>query len=185
MFEYIPRVNQTSGHALGPVLDVLYKKWHLTPNKISAIAFLIGTGGVVAILAGQIGLAMILVLLALLFDAFDGSVARRFGLASRFGEYLDNTLDRTNEAMLILALAAVGKIDFELAFLAIAATLLMTSVKFKSQFDPGFKRIMILAGYLIGFEVAVTVTFLANLAGFVVSVIMIDLREQIARDAKR
>ena len=45
-----------------------------------------------------------LVLVAGLFDALDGSLARTMGRSSRFGAFLDSTLDRFSEATVYLGL---------------------------------------------------------------------------------
>jgi CDP-diacylglycerol--glycerol-3-phosphate 3-phosphatidyltransferase len=45
-----------------------------------------------------------MLLLAGLCDILDGELARRAGLASRFGAFLDSTLDRLSEALVLLGI---------------------------------------------------------------------------------
>ncbi len=45
------------------------------------------------------------------FDAFDGSVARKMNLVTKYGGFLDSTLDRYSDALLILGLTAGGYFD--------------------------------------------------------------------------
>lgn len=79
----------------------------LTPNVLTVVGFL-GTCVAAAAAAGQAwALAGILVIAFGIFDMFDGALARATGRASRFGAFLDSTLDRTGEG-LVLAGVAVG-----------------------------------------------------------------------------
>ncbi len=79
----------------------------LTPNALTVIGFL-GTCAA-AIAAGMQSwlLAGILVIAFGIFDLFDGALARATGRATKFGAFLDSTLDRTGES-LVLAGVAVG-----------------------------------------------------------------------------
>ena len=79
----------------------------LTPNALSVIGFL-GTGAAAIAAAAQAWLlAGVLVIVFGIFDMFDGALARATGRASKFGAFLDSTLDRTGES-LVLAGVAVG-----------------------------------------------------------------------------
>jgi CDP-diacylglycerol--glycerol-3-phosphate 3-phosphatidyltransferase len=79
----------------------------LTPNALTVIGFL-GTGAAAIAAAMQAWLlAGVLVIAFGIFDMFDGALARATGKASKFGAFLDSTLDRTGES-LVLAGVAVG-----------------------------------------------------------------------------
>ena len=79
----------------------------LTPNALTVIGF-IGTCVAAIAAAGQAWLiAGVLVIAFGIFDMFDGALARATGRASKFGAFLDSTLDRTGES-LVLAGVAVG-----------------------------------------------------------------------------
>ncbi|MEX2011957.1 MAG: CDP-alcohol phosphatidyltransferase family protein [Chloroflexota bacterium] len=79
----------------------------LTPNALTVIGF-IGTAAAAYAAASQAWLAAgILVIVFGIFDLFDGALARATGKASKFGAFLDSTLDRTGES-LVLAGVAVG-----------------------------------------------------------------------------
>jgi len=79
----------------------------LTPNALTIIGF--GGTVVAAVAAGLEAwlLAGILVIAFGIFDLFDGALARATGTTSKFGAFLDSTLDRTGES-LIYAGVAVG-----------------------------------------------------------------------------
>jgi CDP-diacylglycerol--glycerol-3-phosphate 3-phosphatidyltransferase len=61
--------------------------------------------GVAFVLAqGYLFLGGILITGVALFDAIDGTMARMMGRTSRFGAFLDSTLDRFSEAVIFLGL---------------------------------------------------------------------------------
>jgi CDP-diacylglycerol--glycerol-3-phosphate 3-phosphatidyltransferase len=79
----------------------------LTPNALTVIGFV---GTCVAAVAAAMQswlLAGVLVITFGIFDMFDGALARATGKTSKFGAFLDSTLDRTGES-LVLAGVAVG-----------------------------------------------------------------------------
>ena len=79
----------------------------LTPNALTIIGFA-GTVAAAAAAALQAWLlAGVLVIAFGVFDLFDGALARATGRATRFGAFLDSTLDRTGES-LVYAGVAVG-----------------------------------------------------------------------------
>jgi CDP-diacylglycerol---glycerol-3-phosphate 3-phosphatidyltransferase len=79
----------------------------LTPNTLTMIGFLGTCVAAVAAAAQWWAVAGILVVAFGIFDMFDGALARATGRASRFGAFLDSTLDRTGEG-LVLAGVATG-----------------------------------------------------------------------------
>jgi CDP-diacylglycerol--glycerol-3-phosphate 3-phosphatidyltransferase len=109
-------------------LALAFGRIGLTPNALTVIGFL-GTcvAGVAA--ASQLWLAAgILVIVFGIFDMFDGALARATGRASRFGAFLDSTLDRTGES-LVLAGIAYGAAD---AGHPVLAGLAATAIAFAS-----------------------------------------------------
>jgi CDP-diacylglycerol--glycerol-3-phosphate 3-phosphatidyltransferase len=78
----------------------------LTPNGLTVLGFLIA--GVAAALAGyQLWFAAGIVSVAgALFDMLDGALARATGTASKFGAFLDSTLDRWGEAVVYVGISA-------------------------------------------------------------------------------
>jgi CDP-diacylglycerol---glycerol-3-phosphate 3-phosphatidyltransferase len=96
----------------------------LTPNHLTIIGFL-GTCAAAIVAAGQgWQLAGILVLAFGIFDLFDGALARATGRASKFGAFLDSTLDRTGEN-LVYAGIAIGAASAGSIVVVVAAGLAM------------------------------------------------------------
>lgn len=76
----------------------------ISPNFITVVGFLLTVGVAVVIAYGHLQLGGVLILLAAGFDAIDGTLARTMGRTSRFGAFLDSTLDRFSEAIIFLGL---------------------------------------------------------------------------------
>jgi len=76
----------------------------LTPDALTVIGFLLNlvVAGVLA--AGHLVIGGVLVALAMAFDSLDGALARYTGRVTRFGGFLDSTLDRMAEAALYFGL---------------------------------------------------------------------------------
>ncbi len=88
---------------LEPIARLL-GSWGLSPNAVSLFGCLL-TVVVAGILAtGHPQLAGILLIFTLTFDALDGALARLTGQITRFGAFLDSTLDRWAEVALYGAL---------------------------------------------------------------------------------
>jgi len=79
----------------------------LTPNALTVIGFIGTLAAAAAAASQQWTLAGVLVIAFGIFDLFDGALARATGTTSKFGAFLDSTLDRTGES-LVLAGVAVG-----------------------------------------------------------------------------
>jgi CDP-diacylglycerol--glycerol-3-phosphate 3-phosphatidyltransferase len=135
----------------------------LTPNALTVIGFA-GTC-LAAVAAGyqQWVLAGILVIGFGIFDLFDGTLARATGKASKFGAFVDSTLDRTGEN-LVLAGVAVGfaqaglTVGVLLAVLAMAFASVVTYARAKAEvvglhgevgIAPRSERLVVLAAGLI------------------------------------
>jgi len=76
----------------------------ISPNVITVIGFFLTVGVAIVIAAGYLRLGGFLIMAAAAFDALDGTLARMTGRTSRFGAFLDSTLDRFSEAVIFLGL---------------------------------------------------------------------------------
>jgi CDP-diacylglycerol--glycerol-3-phosphate 3-phosphatidyltransferase len=90
---------------LVPAVQVLERCGiHPDTLTISGTLLLVGVGVIFAL--GYIALGGWLVLVVAPMDVLDGALARALGKESRFGAFLDSTLDRISDAALILGLTA-------------------------------------------------------------------------------
>jgi CDP-diacylglycerol--glycerol-3-phosphate 3-phosphatidyltransferase len=136
----------------------------LTPNALTVIGFIGTCGAAVAAAAQQWILAGVLVLLFGIFDLFDGALARATGRASKFGAFLDSTLDRTGENLVYAGIAFGCAVDYYplgvgLAALAVAFASVVTYSRAKAEvvglhgevgFAPREVRLVILTIGLVG-----------------------------------
>jgi CDP-diacylglycerol--glycerol-3-phosphate 3-phosphatidyltransferase len=74
------------------------------PNMVTILGLLLQVGVGVVLGLGYITLGGWLLLIVAPVDALDGALARALGKQSRFGAFLDSTLDRLSDAALILGL---------------------------------------------------------------------------------
>jgi len=82
----------------------LISRLGIAPNLLTLLGLMANAAVGLVIVRGQLPLAGVLAILASLFDAFDGALARASGQTSPFGAFLDSTLDRFSEAVIYLGL---------------------------------------------------------------------------------
>jgi CDP-diacylglycerol--glycerol-3-phosphate 3-phosphatidyltransferase len=144
---------------LGLPVALAFGRLGLTPNMLTVIGFLGTCGAAIAAAAQAWVLAGILVVAFGIFDMFDGALARATGRASRFGAFLDSTLDRTGEGLVLAGVAfgsaAAGFLPgVGLAGAALAFASVVTYTRAKAEalglhgevgFAPRPERLVILA----------------------------------------
>lgn len=89
-----------------PVVGAL-TRWRVHPNTLSSLGFLITCSSGYFFHQHEVRTAGALILVGGIFDLFDGTVARRTGLASPFGAFYDSTLDRLSEIVVYLGLLSL------------------------------------------------------------------------------
>jgi CDP-diacylglycerol--glycerol-3-phosphate 3-phosphatidyltransferase len=138
-------------------------KLGLTPNALTIVGFLGTCAAAVAAAAQSWVLAGVLVIVFGIFDLFDGALARATGQASRFGAFLDSTLDRTGEGLVLAGVAwgcasAGFTIGAGLAAVALAFASVVTYARAKAEaigvtgdvgIAPRPERLIILAAGLV------------------------------------
>jgi len=154
-------------------------KLGLTPNTVTVLGFLMTAAVAVVLATGRTQLAGVLLIGTLAFDAVDGTLARLMGTASRFGAFLDSTLDRWAEVVLYGALVWLflenGQDTGVLLAVAAMATSLMVSCtrdraegagfQCKEGLLTRFERVAILIAGLIFNQIVWALAIIAILAG--------------------
>jgi len=92
--------------AVEPLIAVLTRH-RVHPNTLSSLGFLITCSSGYFFHQHQVRTAGALILIGGVFDLFDGTVARRTGLASPFGAFYDSSLDRLSEIVVYLGLLSL------------------------------------------------------------------------------
>jgi len=104
---------------LKPLVEFLVSKG-VHPNLITVFSFLVTSLGAIWIILKVPLIAFLWFLLGVPLDAVDGYVARISGRVSRFGAFLDSTLDRVADSIVFLSLIfAFEKDKFLLFFLSL------------------------------------------------------------------
>lgn len=146
------------------LLPFLFRfRWNA--NAVSVGGALISLGAGVAFARGEFHLAAALVALGGLFDLVDGVIARHQGTATRFGAFLDSSLDRVADMAILLGLilhyAGSGRPVWAwVGAGALVATVLVSYTKARAESElPGFhgglleraeRVVILLAGAIFG-----------------------------------
>lgn len=121
------RVTARARQTVAPLAAGLHRL-HITPNQLSAGGAVLQVVAAALILADHLLLAGFVFVVGSLFDMLDGSLARVSGLASPFGAFLDSTLDRVSEGLILAAIAYVFAEQGRAAFAALVVLALLGSL---------------------------------------------------------
>ena len=86
------------------------------PNTLTFVGVIVNVGAAWALGFGRFRLALVIMLIANIFDFIDGKVAHILGLESAFGAFWDSTLDRFSDLALLTGLiflySKLGRSDY-------------------------------------------------------------------------
>ncbi len=189
--------------AAEPVAAILGKT-RLKPNTVTWLGLGISIVAAGTIAADYLIVSGVLVLIAGLFDVFDGALARTTNQTSRFGALLDSTFDRISEAVLFLGLLALYVINFSptgfvfapeteravaivLIFLALVGSFLTSYTRARAEglgiecrlgLFTRFERVIILALGLLFKQILIALLILVVLAFITVGQRLLHVRQQ-------
>src|SRR5687767_13878128 len=95
------------GRAGQRIIDAMVRwlaRGHISPNFLTFVGVAINVGSGLLFGWGQFFWAGIILIIANLFDMLDGQVARLSGRVTRFGGFLDSSLDRPSVMVFFLGL---------------------------------------------------------------------------------
>ena len=113
-------------------------RWHVSPDAITYLGLVLTAGVAVLLALGHIRWAGLAYIVAAVCDAMDGTLARVSGRGSRFGAFLDSTIDRYEESIVFLGLTVYyarvgGEIELPLILVATAASLMVSYTKARAE----------------------------------------------------
>jgi CDP-diacylglycerol--glycerol-3-phosphate 3-phosphatidyltransferase len=126
-----------AGVILMPIARVM-GRLGIHPNTITILGLLLQSGVGVVFGLGHIQLGGWLLLLVAPVDALDGALARALGRESRFGAFLDSTLDRFSDAALILGLLVYylrqgASVEVVVAFVAMVGAIMVSYTRARAE----------------------------------------------------
>jgi CDP-diacylglycerol--glycerol-3-phosphate 3-phosphatidyltransferase len=77
----------------------------LSPDHLTFVGLAVAAASAVAVASGRLVLGLVLVIAAALPDLFDGALAKATQTSSQRGAFLDSTLDRVTDALLLGGIA--------------------------------------------------------------------------------
>ncbi|MCE5253647.1 MAG: CDP-alcohol phosphatidyltransferase family protein [Actinomycetia bacterium] len=123
--------------AFTPMLAAL-RRLRITPNEVTIAGTILNMVAAALVVADHLIYAGIVFLVAGCFDMLDGALARMAQKVTRFGAFLDSTLDRVSEGVVLAAiaylLAAEGHaIDAALVVLALMGAMLVSYTRARAE----------------------------------------------------
>lgn len=137
------KIRGTWDKVMRPVGRVL-SRTPLSPNVVTLLGVVIQAVVAVLIVDGRLVAAGFLAILAALFDAFDGALAKAQGRVTAFGGFLDSTTDRLSDALYFAPIAWLYGVSPDtpardepwvaaVALVALVASFLVSYVKARAE----------------------------------------------------
>lgn len=155
----------------------------VSPNVITIAGFSLTVADAILLAMGHVQLAGILLIPAAGLDAIDGSLARIQNRVTRFGAFLDSTIDRLSEAVLFLGAllyylsGSPTQTEIVLLFVALIGSLMVSYTKARGEAAgmvirggllTRFERMLVLIIGMILNELTIALWILAVLANITV-----------------
>ncbi len=110
----------------------------ISPNLVTFIGLCFTTVAAAFIIQGQFLVAGIFLLIGGIFDALDGTLARVAGRVSRYGAFLDSTLDRYSEGIVLFGILLYylqqdSRVEIILIYIAVVGSLLVSYTRARAE----------------------------------------------------
>lgn len=131
------RIADGARNIVDPVIRGLVRMG-VGPNAVTIAGFTLVAASCALILAEQWVVSWLLFFVGSMSDMLDGSVARLSGKATKFGAFLDSTLDRTAEGLVLGAIGIVFARDgnewaLAASFVALTASFLVSYTRARAE----------------------------------------------------
>jgi len=124
-----------------PLLETIGRtlaRWNVSPNAVTYLGLVLTIGVAVITALGEIRWAGLAYVFAAVCDALDGTLARVSGKVSRFGAFLDSTIDRFEESIVFLGLSIYyaqvgGLVEIPLILLVAIGSLMVSYTRARAE----------------------------------------------------
>ncbi len=155
----LSRVKGRVNDALEPVVNAI-ADLGVKPNHITLTGFAVGLFSAYLIAEGFLRLGALFLIFSGLMDTLDGALARKRGMVSKFGGFLDSVLDRYVDIAVISAFGFVG-VSWIIIVLALSGALMVSYTRARAEreidrcdvgiAERGERAAIIAVGLLTGF----------------------------------
>ena len=176
MSQFIKAIKPAFEEGIRPFLEIL-TKLNVSPNFITVLGLLFTTVSVFFIINGKFLISGVILTLGSILDAIDGALARRSNQVSKFGAFLDSTVDRIADFLPLAALAYYFRNDelfFWLTMFTILFSFLISYERARAEglgldckvgfFERPERLIILIVALISGFvKVGIVVLFIGTL----------------------
>jgi phosphatidylglycerophosphate synthase len=124
-------IKEKLGHRVDAVIHRLFPflfKREVNPDLLTLLGALVSMGAAALFATGRFELAGLVMLAGGFFDLVDGVVARHFGISTTFGGFLDSTLDRLVDMVVLLGIVIFYSGIGQQGIAILAAVVLVSTV---------------------------------------------------------
>ncbi len=143
------------------ILNPIAKHLNINPNIVTVISPFIALAAAYGFANHMLILGCIAILLSGFLDVIDGAVARYHGRSSKFGAFLDSTMDRFADAIIYIGIIFGGYCDWFVGALAIHSAICVSYVKARAESqgvdcnvgiaERAVRMIILMVGALVGY----------------------------------
>ncbi len=143
------------------ILNPIAQNLNINPNIVTVISPFVALVAAYGFANHLLILATIAILLSGFLDVMDGAIARYHGKSSKFGAFLDSTMDRFADAIIYIGVIFGGYCDWFWGVLAIHSAICVSYVRARAESqgvecnigiaERAVRMIILMIGALIGY----------------------------------
>lgn len=115
------------------ILEPLAKRLNINPNIVTVISPFLALASAYFFAQHQLIFGALFILLSGFLDVVDGAVARYHNRASKFGAFLDSTMDRFADAIIFIGIIYGGYCSWLVGVLAIHSAITVSYVRARAE----------------------------------------------------
>ena len=146
---------------LTKILNPVARNVNINPNVVTVISPFVALLAAYGFANHMLLLGLVAILLSGFLDVLDGAVARYYNKASKFGAFLDSTMDRFADAIIYIGIIFGGYCDWFVGVLAIHSAICVSYVRARAESqgvdcsigiaERAVRMIILMIGALIGY----------------------------------